>query len=142
MALADQLDWVAKYRLIDGYRQRHDLAWDDARLAALDLQYADLRPDKSLFDRLGVERLTTDEEVATGRVRTAGRHPGLLPGEVPAALVRRHRGRQLGLAGVRHRPRTPATGADDGTDARNGAHVGTLLADCKTSSELLDRLGT
>ena len=65
MALADQLDWVAKYRMIDGYRQRHDLAWDDARLAALDLQYGDLRPDKSLFDRLGVDRLTTDEEVAT-----------------------------------------------------------------------------
>ena len=24
MTLATQLDWVAKYRLIDGYRERHD----------------------------------------------------------------------------------------------------------------------
>ena len=48
MSLADQLDWVAKYRLIDGYRERHGLDWDDARLAALDLQYHDLRPEKSL----------------------------------------------------------------------------------------------
>jgi proteasome accessory factor A len=64
MSLADQLDWVAKYRLIDGYRERHGLDWDDARLAALDLQYADLRPEKSLFARLGVERITTDDEVA------------------------------------------------------------------------------
>ena len=54
MSLADQLDWVAKYRLIDGYRERHDLAWDDARLAAMDLQYHDLRPAKSLFARLGL----------------------------------------------------------------------------------------
>ena len=46
MSLADQLDWVAKYRLIDGYRERHGLAWDDPRLAAMDLQYHDLRPDE------------------------------------------------------------------------------------------------
>src|SRR3954464_3864508 len=58
MSLADQLDWVAKYRLIEGYRERHDLAWDDARLAAMDLQYHDLRPAKSLFARLGMERMT------------------------------------------------------------------------------------
>ena len=33
MALADQLDWVAKKRLLDAYRERHGLDWDDARLA-------------------------------------------------------------------------------------------------------------
>ena len=63
MTLAGQLDWVAKYRLIDGYRERHGLAWDDARLAAMDLQYHDLRPEKSLAARVGLERLTTDDEV-------------------------------------------------------------------------------
>src|SRR4029079_13246854 len=60
MSLADQLDWVAKYRLIEGYRERHDLGWDDARLAAMDLQYHDLRPEKSLADRIGLERITDD----------------------------------------------------------------------------------
>jgi Pup amidohydrolase len=35
-ALADQLDWVAKQRLIDGYPDRHGLDWGDARLRALD----------------------------------------------------------------------------------------------------------
>jgi proteasome accessory factor A len=63
MRLADQLDWVAKYRLFDGYRQRHDLDWSDARLAAMDLQYHDLRPGSSLARRVGLERLTTDDEV-------------------------------------------------------------------------------
>ena len=45
--LAGQLDWVAKRRLVDGYRSRHDLRWDDARLAAMDLQYHDLRPERA-----------------------------------------------------------------------------------------------
>ncbi len=33
MSLANELDWVAKYQIIDGYRERHGLAWNDARLA-------------------------------------------------------------------------------------------------------------
>ena len=44
--LDGQLDWVAKRRLLDGYRERHGLTWDDARLAAMDLQYHDLRPEQ------------------------------------------------------------------------------------------------
>src|SRR5690606_31068234 len=63
MQLADQIDWVAKYRLISGYRERGGLEWDDARVAAIDLQYHDLRPDKSLFRRLDMERLVGDDEV-------------------------------------------------------------------------------
>jgi Pup amidohydrolase len=63
MSLAGQLDWVAKYRLLSAYRERHGLAWDDARLAAMDLQYHDVRPTKSLYERLGLERIVTEEEV-------------------------------------------------------------------------------
>ncbi len=57
MSLARQLDWVAKYRVIDGYRQRHDLSWNDSKLAAMDLQYHDVRPSRSLYARLGMETL-------------------------------------------------------------------------------------
>jgi len=64
MELATQVDWVAKYRLFDGYRQRHGLEWGDARLAAMDLQYHDLRPASSLARRVGLERLTDDADVA------------------------------------------------------------------------------
>jgi len=63
MSLADTLDWVAKYRIIDGYRDRHGLGWSDARLAAMDLQYHDLRPSKSLFGRLPMTRLTSEDDV-------------------------------------------------------------------------------
>ncbi|MGH8982156.1 MAG: depupylase/deamidase Dop [Acidimicrobiales bacterium] len=61
--LDHQLDWVAKRKLIDAYRDRHGCDWGDGRLAALDLQYHDLRPEKSLYARLGMERLIDDESV-------------------------------------------------------------------------------
>ncbi|GAC1588382.1 MAG: depupylase/deamidase Dop [Acidimicrobiales bacterium] len=63
MSLATELDWVAKYQIIDGYRDRHGLSWRDARLANMDLQYHDLRPAKSLFARLPMTRLVSEEEV-------------------------------------------------------------------------------
>jgi len=63
MSLASQLDWVAKYRLLSAYQDRHGLAWDDARLAAMDLQYHDVRPAKSLAARVGLERITSEDEV-------------------------------------------------------------------------------
>ena len=62
-SLAGQLDWVAKHRLLEGYRDRHGLDWSDARLAAMDLQYHDVRPSKGLASRVGLERITTDAEV-------------------------------------------------------------------------------
>src|SRR5205809_6462066 len=36
--LSAQLDWVAKLRLLEGYRDRDGLAWSDAKLRAIDLQ--------------------------------------------------------------------------------------------------------
>ncbi len=65
MSLAATLDWVAKYQLLSAYRERDGLGWDSARLAAMDLQYHDLRPERSLSARLDLERLTTDDEVAS-----------------------------------------------------------------------------
>jgi Pup amidohydrolase len=62
-SLKGQLDWVAKRELLMAYQERHGLEWGDARLAAMDLQYHDLRPERSLARRLDLERLTTDEEV-------------------------------------------------------------------------------
>jgi Pup amidohydrolase len=63
MTLANQLDWVAKFRVIDGYRERHGLAWNDPKLAAMDLQYHDVRPSKSLFARMSMERLVDEDDV-------------------------------------------------------------------------------
>jgi proteasome accessory factor PafA2 len=50
--LAEELDWVAKLKLLNSYRDRDGLAWSDAKLHLIDLQYADLRPEKGLYQRL------------------------------------------------------------------------------------------
>ncbi len=50
--LAGELDWVAKLRLLEGYRQRDGLDWDAPRLQLVDLQYSDVRPEKGLYHRL------------------------------------------------------------------------------------------
>ncbi len=63
MTLSSSLDWVAKYRLLSAYRERHGLEWSDARLAAMDLQYHDVRPERSLFARLGLDRIVSEDEV-------------------------------------------------------------------------------
>ena len=46
------VEWAMKYTLLHHYRQQHGLAWDDPRLAALDLQWSDVRPDRGLARRL------------------------------------------------------------------------------------------
>ena len=61
--VADRVDWAAKFQLLEAYRARHRLDWDDHRLAAVDLQYHDLRPERSLFARLDTRRLVADQEV-------------------------------------------------------------------------------
>src|SRR5438552_1412725 len=63
MTLVRQLDWVAKYQLIEAYRSRHELAWDDPKLAAMDLQYHDVRPAKSLYARLDTEKVVDDKSI-------------------------------------------------------------------------------
>ncbi|HEV8296894.1 MAG TPA: depupylase/deamidase Dop, partial [Acidimicrobiales bacterium] len=140
--LADQLDWVAKYRLINGYRERNRLEWGDARLAAIDLQYHDLRPGKSLFARLGVERLVDDADI--DRAMT----------EPPTDTRAYFRGRCLQRWGQHIvAANWDSLVFDVGTDPLRrvpmmeplrgtAAHVATLFEECATPRELLDRLGS
>ena len=66
MSTADRLDWAAKYALIKGYVDR-GLSWSNAKLKAVDLQYADIDPAKSLYHALvragRMKTLATDEEI-------------------------------------------------------------------------------
>ncbi|WP_321573736.1 depupylase/deamidase Dop [Nocardioides sp. Kera G14] len=67
MECAAELDWVAKLKLLQGYRDRDGLDWDDAKLHLIDLQYSDIRPEKGLYHRLvkagRIERLLDDATV-------------------------------------------------------------------------------
>ncbi|WP_026530683.1 depupylase/deamidase Dop [Haematomicrobium sanguinis] len=57
---ADTLDWSAKHALMQRYRDQRGLAWDDPTLRLVDLQYADIREDRSIYHKL----------IAAGRMRT------------------------------------------------------------------------
>ncbi len=120
MTLANRLDWVAKYRIVNGYRERHGLGWRDPKLVAMDLQYHDVRPERSLYARVGMERLLDPEAVERAMTEPPDDHQGLFPGQVPPALAAGDRRRQLGFAGVRPGRRPPAAGPDDGAAQRYG----------------------
>ncbi|OGK88882.1 MAG: proteasome accessory factor PafA2 [Candidatus Rokubacteria bacterium GWC2_70_16] len=68
MSLDRELDWVIKRHLIESYMDKHGLPWSDSRVAMIDLQYHDIRPDKGLYYKLeeadAVERLVTEDEVS------------------------------------------------------------------------------
>jgi proteasome accessory factor A len=68
MDAAADIDWVAKLALLQRYRDRDGLAWDDHRLRAIDIQWSDVRPDKGIFHKLEaggrITRLTSEEDVA------------------------------------------------------------------------------
>jgi proteasome component (fragment) len=61
------VEWVAKKQLCDAMRVRTGADWDDPRLAALDIQWADLRTGRGIADRLiaagRTRRMTTDAEI-------------------------------------------------------------------------------
>jgi proteasome accessory factor PafA2 len=67
MLCATELDWVAKLKLLQSYRDRDGLDWDSAKLQLIDYQYSDIRPDKGLYQRLvqlgKIERLLDDATV-------------------------------------------------------------------------------
>lgn len=79
MTLGRELDWVIKYQLVEAYRERHNLAPDDARLALLDLQYHDIDRSRSVFYKLQrrglVERMVDDYAIAEA-VDLAPKPPG------------------------------------------------------------------
>jgi proteasome accessory factor A len=142
MSLAGQLDWVAKKRMIDAYKDRHGLGWNDPKLAALDLQYHDVRPGRSLFARLGLERLTTDDEVVDAMT------------EPPRSTRAYFRGRCLQRWGSSIAAANwDSLVFDLGTDPLRrvpmmeplrgtAAHVDSLFETCRTPAQLLEALGS
>ena len=68
MGLAEQLDWVAKLKLLEAYRERDGLSWDHSKLKLIDLQYHDVHRAKGLYSKLvssgKIERIVTEDEIA------------------------------------------------------------------------------
>jgi proteasome accessory factor A len=67
MQLGREIDWVAKYKLIDAYRSRKGVDWEHPQVHMMDLQYHDIRPDKGLYfllERRGdIDRVIGNDEI-------------------------------------------------------------------------------
>ncbi len=141
-SLASQLDWVAKRRLVEGYRERHGCAWDDERLAALDLQYHDLRPERSLFARLAMERLVDEvavrEAVTEPPRRTRAWFRGRCLARWPDSVVTANWDSLVFDLGTDPLRRVPMMDPLKGT----AEHTDALLEECGNPTELLDRLSS
>jgi Pup amidohydrolase len=142
--LAGELDWVAKLRLLNGYRDRDGLDWDAPRLQLIDLQYSDVRADKGLYHRL-VARGAMQTLLPAGAARSA---TSAAP-EDTRAYFRGECLRRYGSAvaaaswdsvifdvGRESLVRVPTLEPLRGTRA----HVGALLDRCPTASALIDAL--
>ncbi len=140
-SVANVVDWVAKKRLVDGYAERHSLASTDVRLKAIDLQYSDLRADRSLATRCGLRTMVQpadamhaiDHPPETTRAYFRGTCLSKFAPDIVAAnwdsIVF-----DVGRDPLR---RVPMMEPLRGTKAMTGD----LLAECTTASELIERLG-
>lgn len=67
LSLADSLDWVAKYKLLDAFREEEGLTWNDPYIQSLDLAYHDVDPEQGLYNGLEqageMRRLVTDARI-------------------------------------------------------------------------------
>jgi len=141
-SLGDQLDWVAKKNLIEAYRDRHGCTWDDHRLAAMDLQYHDLRSERSLFERLSTESLVEPEAVTNAVTdpprRTRAWFRGRCLSEWPAAVVTANWDSLVFDLGTDPLRRVPMMDPLKGT----AEHTAALFDACANPAELLDRLSS
>jgi proteasome accessory factor A len=145
MLCAGELDWAAKLKLLQQYRDRDGLDWDSHKLHAIDLQYADIRPEKGLYHRL----------VAMGRIETLidPEQVGLAMHEPPEDTRAYFRGRCLekyaasvaaaswdsvifDIPGHSSLQRVPTIDPLRGSKA----HVGKLLDRCDTAEQLFRAL--
>ncbi|MET0146721.1 MAG: depupylase/deamidase Dop [Ilumatobacteraceae bacterium] len=141
-SVAHWVDWVAKQRLVDGYAERHGLQPGAAKLKAIDLQYHDMRPDRGLASRAGLETMIPLDEVeaATTRPPTTTRayFRGRCLAKYPDDIVAANWDSMVFDVGREPLRRVPMMEPLRGT----ADHVARLIDESDSAVELLDRLGS
>ncbi len=144
MTLAQDLDWVAKLRLLEAYRQRDGLGWASPRLQLVDLQYSDIRRDKGLYYRLvhrgAMKTLVTEEQIKSAvdspPIDTRAYFRGECIRRFGADIAAASWDSVIFDVGGPGLVRVPMLEPTRGTKA----HVETLLETSATARELVDRL--
>lgn len=141
-SLARQVDWVAKLQLLEAYQDRHGCGWGDPRMAAVDLQYHDLRPARSLFARLDTETLVDAGTVAAAVVDPPRSTRAWFRGEClkrwPGSVATANWDSLVFDLGSDPLRRVPMMDPLKGT----AEHVEALLDSCASPAELVDRLSS
>jgi len=144
MLCAGELDWVAKLRLLEGYRERESLQWASHKLQLVDLQYSDVRPEKGLYQRL-VARGSMATLFAEDQIRRAMIEPpddtrayfrGRCLAQYSAEVVAASWDSVIFDIGRESLVRVPMMEPERGTKA----HVGALFDRCASAKDLLEAL--
>ncbi len=144
MSCADQLDWVAKLRLLEGYREREELGWASPKLALVDLQYSDVRPEKGLYHRLvtrgAMQTLFEPAQVSAAMLEpphdTRAYFRGRCLAEYSSEVVAASWDSVIFDVGRESLVRVPMMEPERGTKA----HVGALFDRCESAKDLLEAL--
>ncbi len=144
MSCARELDWVAKLRLLEGYRERDGLHWDSPRLQLVDLQYSDVRPDRGLYNLLvargSMETLVPEPDVVRAMTEppedTRAYFRGRCLARYPAQVAAASWDSVIFDVGRESLVRVPTLEPLRGSRS----HVGDLIDRCDTAADLVDAL--
>src|SRR5947209_12336734 len=144
MECAGELDWVAKLRLLEGYRERENLGWASSKLQLVDLQYSDVRPEKGLYHRLvargSMQTLFGPEEVRRAMVEppedTRAYFRGRCLAQYASEVVAASWDSVIFDVGRESLVRVPMMEPLRGTKS----HVGALFDRCPSAKDLLEAI--
>jgi len=144
MLCAGELDWVAKLRLLEGYRERESLQWASHKLQLVDLQYADVRPEKGLYQRLvtrgSMATLFTEDEIRRAMIEppedTRAYFRGRCLAQYAAEVVAASWDSVIFDVGRESLVRVPMMEPERGTRK----HVGALFDRCPSAKDLLEAI--
>src|SRR6266511_3398890 len=144
MECAGELDWVAKLRLLEGYRERENLGWASPKLQLVDLQYSDVRPEKGLYHRLvargAIQTLFPAEEIRRAMVEppedTRAYFRGRCLAQYASEVVAASWDAVIFDVGRESLVRVPMMEPLRGTKA----HVGALFERCPCAKDLLEAI--
>ncbi|MCI6573704.1 MAG: depupylase/deamidase Dop [Actinomycetaceae bacterium] len=145
-SVATRVEWVAKWQMLESLRARNSLSWENDKLRAFDVQWHDLRPERSIVNRLDhagrVERLVSPAQVLWASTHApestrAYMRGGLIRKFPQAVATATWEAVTLDVPGQRDWVRIPLMHPDRGTRAL----VGDLLEGATTVEDFLGRLG-
>ena len=135
------VDWMAKKRVCEATIARQDLNWDHPKIRAIDLQYHDMRTDRCVAAKVGLETVVRHDEVLRAMDVAPESTRAYFRGECirrwPDSVVSANWDSLVFDIGEVSLQRVPMMDPLTGTKS----HVGALLDSVGSPSQLLDALG-